>query len=292
MLMKRCLCFVIIMLILWILTACSSPEVDRQALVSWSTANTDPADQPASDYRGKYWNVVAVTRAPDPDVKEAVVLDYEIRFRNYDWYASNANESYDEIRAAFPDLEASSWILTDLHTNTIAGQSVRKAGSYRVEQYEYLPKKESVTYLQGKEISGIYTEYLYRDWDRNRQFICGAYVFRGDSELYDYFLATLTEKYGQPSGQKFRLLEKTDILGNYVTLGTYSGYQDYVEWKGQNSSTLELSSLKSGSSYIVMIRYYVADAYEKLDEIDRQEAEEAVRQEEQKKQDSMDNGDL
>ena len=65
-----------------------------------------------------------------------------------------------------------------------------------------------------------------------------------------------------------------------------------MEWKGQNSSTLELSSLKFGSSYIVMIRYYVADAYERLDEIDRQEAEEAVRQEEQKKQDSMDNGDL
>ena len=236
--------------------------------------------------------VVMNTRTPVPAVREAAVLDDEIRFRGYEWYALNSNESYKEIREAYPDLECSG-ALTDMYTNTKAGWTVREAGSYRIEQFEYSPKKDTVTYVQGKEVHRIYTEYLFRDSDRSRQFICGAYEFWGDSDLYDYFLSALTEKYGEPGGQNFRELRNTDILGNHVTLGTYSGYQDYVEWKGQNNTTLELSCYKfRGGSYSVLIRYYVPDAYAKLDNVEKQAEEDAIRREEQKKQDSMDNGDL
>ena len=198
---------------------------------------------------------------------EPTILDYEIKFRGYEWFFSDDDEIlWNDLKKAYSSMYVGI-NLDHLRADT-ASLSIYRDELYTPSSVPY----EKKPFIEGRALRNIYVDYILDKRTDIKKLVSGAYIFDGYQSTFDHFLQVLTEKYGKPDRKKTRNYYGQDIIGYEFKdsdIGACFGKSDYYEWHGQNSTVLELSFYKSngrGWSDVVCIRYYIQDGYKEFNE--------------------------
>lgn len=198
---------------------------------------------------------------------EPTILDYEIKFRGYEWFFSDDDEIlWKDLYRTYPSMDVGI-NLDHLRADT-ASLSIYRDELYTPSSVPY----EKKPFIEGRALRNIYVDYILDKRTDTKKLVSGAYIFDGYESTFDHFLKKLTEKYGKPGRKKTKHYSGQDIIGYELKdtdIGACFGNSDYYEWHGQNSTVLELSFYKSngrGWKDVVCIRYYIQDGYKEFNE--------------------------